>query len=112
MSSKYKLGNAYLHGIGVTKDEVAAAKWFLAAAETGHSDAQATIGRLYTDGIGVDQNYIEAYKWYLLAGNQCNDDAEERIPLMDEILTSDQRAEGQRLAKEWQGSRIRGFRYY
>jgi TPR repeat protein len=47
-----------------------ALKWYLLAAEQGHSMAQSHLGSMYSGGTGVPQDYKEAMKWYLLAANQ------------------------------------------
>ena len=95
------LGGMYANGLGVTKDEVEAVKWFRKAADQGNAKAQFNLGFMYATGQGVAKDEVEAYKWYLLSGAQGNEHAKKKIPLIERDLTAAQRAEGQRLAREW-----------
>ncbi|MSU40672.1 MAG: hypothetical protein EXS28_03030 [Pedosphaera sp.] len=56
---------------------------------------------MYANGRGVAKDEVEAYKWWLLAGAQGLESAKKNILLIESDLTAAQRAEGQRLAKEW-----------
>jgi hypothetical protein len=62
-----KLGNAYLSGHGVGKDEKQAAYWFERAAEAGDPWAEQQIGFFYEAGIGVTADPTRAVHWYQLA---------------------------------------------
>ncbi|HEX4311174.1 MAG TPA: tetratricopeptide repeat protein [Acidobacteriaceae bacterium] len=62
-----KLGNAYLSGHGVGKDEKQAAYWFEKAAEAGNPWAEQQIGFFYQAGIGVSPDPARAVHWYQLA---------------------------------------------
>lgn len=62
-----KLGNDYLSGHGVSKDEKQAAYWYEKAAETGDPWAQKQIGFFYQAGIGVPADPSRAVRWYQLA---------------------------------------------
>jgi hypothetical protein len=44
---------------------------------------------------------VEAYKWFLLSGAQGTDPAKKGIEIMERVLTPQQRAEGQKIAREW-----------
>jgi TPR repeat protein len=96
------LGVCYANGTGVAKDEFEAAKWFRKAAEQGYEFAQHNIGLCYTNGKGVVKNDIEGYKWCLLAAAQGTERAKKQISFVETQLSSAQRAEGQRLAQEWE----------
>jgi TPR repeat protein len=65
--SAIKLGNAYLTGHGVSKDEKQAAYWFEKAAGAGDPWAQQQIGFFYQAGIGVAVDPARAAHWYQLA---------------------------------------------
>ena len=99
--AQYNLGMMYGNGRGVAKDEVEAVKWYRKAADQGHADAQNNLGLMYYHSRGVAKDDVEAYKWYLLAGAQDDDLARREIFLIERTLTPQQRAEGQRLAREW-----------
>ena len=95
------LGGMYLYGIGVTKDEVEAVKWFRKTADQGYATGQFTLGARYADGRGVPKDEVEAYKWYLLAEAQGDEQAKKSIADIEKDLTPAQRAEGKRLARVW-----------
>lgn len=61
------LGNDYLSGHGVGKDEKQAAFWYEKAAEAGDPWAQQQIGFFYQAGIGVMADPARAAHWYQLA---------------------------------------------
>ena len=100
--SQFDLGGCYFMGQGVTKDEVEAVKWLRKAAEQGNVLAQAILGGCYFTGRGVAKNEVEGYKWVLLAAAQGEETAKKNIPAFESMLSPAQRAEGQRLAQEWQ----------
>ncbi len=93
------IGSAYADGRGVVKDEADAVQWYRKVADRGYARAQYHLGRMYADGLGVAQDDVEAYKWSLLAGAQGDESARNYIPSIEGRLTSEQRAEGQRLAR-------------
>jgi TPR repeat protein len=97
---QYNLGMVYENGKGVIQDYKEAVKWYRKAAEQGHSWGQYNLGGMYANGFGVDQDYIEAYKWVLLA-EMNGYDVTERRSLLKEIMTADQIAEAQKLAKAY-----------
>ena len=61
------LGERYLAGEGVAKDEEAAARLFLAAAEADYVPAMTRLGGCYANGVGFPQDYEKAAKWLLRA---------------------------------------------
>ena len=101
VSAQVNLGAMYANGQGVAKDEVEAVKWYRKAADQGFAGAQSNLGLMYWFGNGVVKDELEAYKWWLLSGAQGNELAKKKIPLIERDLTAAQRAEGQRLAREW-----------
>jgi len=72
-----------------------------AQAEKGDAAAQDHLGVLYDNGQGVPQDYGKAYKWLILAKAAGDSDAPKGIDLLMPLMTPDQIAEGQRLAREW-----------
>lgn len=52
--------------------EQLAFKWFLKAAQQGHSDAQNNVGFRYYYGKGVTKDYSNAFLWYQKSANQGN----------------------------------------
>lgn len=67
VEQEIKLGNDYLSGHGVNKDEKQAAYWYEKAAEAGNPWAQKQIGFFYEAGIGVRADPVRAVHWYQLA---------------------------------------------
>jgi TPR repeat protein len=96
------LGVCYSEGTGVVKDETEAVKWYRKAAEQGHASAQFNLGVCYSEGMGVVKDDVESYKWELLAAANGSEKAKKNMAISERSLTPEQRAEGQRLAKEWQ----------
>jgi uncharacterized protein len=65
--AQFILGNLYLRGNGVPRDERTAADWYERAARQGHVDAQFELGNLHYQGQGMAKNPAEALKWFLRA---------------------------------------------
>lgn len=83
------------------KDEAEAVRWYRKAADQGDVGAQLNLGVMYDNGQGVPKDEAEAYKWFLLAGAQGNESARKNISTIEKDLNSTQRAEGQKLAREF-----------
>jgi len=69
------LGNLYLGGYGVARDEAAAMAWFAKAAKQGHANGQLSLGSLYY----ARKEYATAASWYRRAAEQGNAVAEIRL---------------------------------
>ena len=101
------LAGLYAAGNGVLQDDVEAARLYQEAAEKGNPIAQQELGNLYSSGHGVSQSDVLAYMWLNIAasrfreGNPGRTAAVYRRNYLAERLTPDQRAEAQRLAREW-----------
>jgi TPR repeat protein len=59
-----ELGNAYLAGRGVARDEKQAAYWYEKAANSGDPVAQQQVGHFYEIGLGVKRDPIRAAQWF------------------------------------------------
>ena len=69
--AQHELGNCFMMGQGVAKDEFEAVRWFRKSAEQGNIDGQYNLGVNLSAGVGVPTRDIaEAIKWYQLAGSQ------------------------------------------
>ncbi len=99
--AQYCLGSCYATGQGMAKNEAEAVKWWRKAAEQGNAYAQLNLGFRYADGQGVVKNEIEGYKWALLAAAQGHG-GKANVSIAESRLSPAQRAEGQRLAQEWE----------
>lgn len=101
-ATQYILGLMYNSGQGVAQNYQQAASWLLKAAEQGNESAQYSIGSMYAKGRGIAQDYIEAHKWLNIAGSNGHADARSLRDEIENRLTTEQIAEAQRCASEWQ----------
>src|SRR6266516_4290983 len=104
--AQYNLGVCYAIGQGVTEDDAESVKWFRKAAEQNYADAQYNLGVCYDSGEGVAKDEIEAYKWWLLAAGHGNDDAKYNMTIVENKMTREQIAEGQRLARDFKPRKV------
>ena len=81
-AAQYKMGGAYLHGLGVPKDAAEALEWYRKAAEQGEPNAQASLGFMYETGQGVAQDYPGAVRWYRKAAEQGNAAAQVNLGIL------------------------------
>jgi len=89
-----------LNNNGLAADDADAVRWFRRAAEQGDAVAQFNLGLMYLKGEGVAKDGVEAYRWFLLAGAQGHRDSRHNVQVLEaRLLTPNQRAEGQRLAR-------------
>src|SRR5437667_25640 len=95
------LGTCYYDGQGVAKDYVEAMKWFRKAAEQNDAKAQYNLGVCYANGLGVAKDYVEGYKWWLLAAGQGNENAKKGMTILENKMSREQIAEGQKLARNF-----------
>ena len=76
-----------------------------ANAEQGNARAQFGLGVMYANGRGVPQDDVQAYIWFSLSASRSSGEARDRAAnnrdRVYETLTFDERAEAQRLAREW-----------
>ena len=99
----------YLQGKGVPQDYAKTPSWFQKAADQGYLYAQAELGFIYENGWGVSQDYVQAHMWFNLAAARedmaviCKLAAKQRDKVAA-IMTPDQIAEAQRMAREWMQS--------
>jgi TPR repeat protein len=95
------LGIMYATGQGLPQDYLEAAKWFQLAAEQGNAGGQNNLGLMYATGEGLPQDYVLAYMWFSLAAAQGHDGAAENRDKAAGLMTEEQIAEAEVLAREW-----------
>ena len=95
-----ELGYMYVMGEGVLQDYEEAVKWYRLAAEQGYASAQFNLGGMYGEGISVIQNYVIAHMWFNIAASNGLEDAIKGRDILEKIMTSEQLAEAQKLARE------------
>lgn len=94
----------YANGQGVPQDYKAAVRWFRLAAEQGNVASQSNLGWMFYNGLGVPQDNVHAYMWFSIAAVNGDDIGTKNRDNLAPEMTSDQMAEGQRLAREWQAT--------
>jgi uncharacterized protein len=99
-AAQCRLGAMYSRGDGVAKNEKESFKWTRKSAEQGYVYAQGILGGNYFYGEGVLKDEVEGYKWMLLAAAQ-QDSVKQLVESHEKLITPTQRAEGQRLARNW-----------
>ena len=100
-NAQYILARFYARGEGVPQDYAEAVRWYRKAAEQGSVRAQASLGLMYAKGEGVPQEYIMAHKWFNLAAAAGYEPAVENRDIAASLMTREQIAEAQKLAREW-----------
>ena len=76
------MGIAYMRGVRVAKDDVAAARLFTAAGKKKQAIALNNLGMLYFYGVGVEKNYAEATKCFRAASAQGHSNAQFNLATM------------------------------
>ena len=66
----------------MSRDDGAAAEWYLRAAQQGHAGAQNSLGWLYQRGLGVSQDNAAAVEWYRRAAEQGHAGAQNNLGWM------------------------------
>ena len=75
--AQFNLGVCYANaGLGVTKNDMQAAKYYQLAADQGHVTAQFYLGNFYAHGSLPGHDYKQAVKYYQLAVDQGHADAQ------------------------------------
>lgn len=99
---QYNLGNVYLNGKGVEKDEAQAAMWVRKAAEQGLSDAQVLSGDMYQSGQGVERDRVQAWAWFdTAAANDMNLFGAENRNNVSKKMTVEQLQQAEALSKQY-----------
>ena len=94
------LGAMYYHGHGVPQDHAKTTHWYRMAADQGHAGAQALMGVMYVGGEGVVKDYVRAYIGFDLAASAGAAPAGKARDQFSKILTPNQIAEAERMARE------------
>jgi TPR repeat protein len=99
--SQWAVGGCYFNDEALPKDMVEACKWYRKAAEQNLVGAQVSLGQRYFFGEGVAKDEVEAYKWFALAAAQGSGDAKAFLDALEKKLTAAQKAEGEKLVREF-----------
>ena len=105
--AQFKLGEMYLEGNGVERNEQEGVRMVRKAATLGDGDAQLRMGEMYFRGRGVPQNNFQAYVWYNAAfrsGNNAAAAPQERVAALLQPVEVEQAAKlAARLARPQKG---------
>ena len=90
-------------GQGMTAKD--AVEWIRKAAGQGLAKAQFNLGVSYYNGEGVPEDAVQAHMWVTLAASRLTgEDRDQAVGSRDmtaNLMTPEQLAEAQRLAREW-----------
>jgi len=100
-AAQYSLATLYVSGKGVPASAVEALKWYQAAAEQGDALSQFSLGMRFSEGRGVKADPVQAYQWLSLAADQGVTDAANARVALKSRMTSEQLAEGKKLAADF-----------
>ncbi|MFO1057482.1 MAG: tetratricopeptide repeat protein [Dongiaceae bacterium] len=99
------LGLAYATGLGITRDDEQAARWFRKAADQGDGSAQLSLGLAYKRGRGVPLDYVQGYMWMTLAAARgavpAGSDAAKEQEDLAARMTAAQLSKARTLAAAW-----------
>ena len=101
LEAQNTLGLIYDEGSGVNQDYKEAVKWYRLAAEQGDAYGQFNLGFMYANGYGVIEDYVYALMWWYISSSNGNENAKEYIEEFEEIMTTSQIKEAQRLSKKY-----------
>ena len=99
VEAQLSLGDIYLGKRGVPQDYPKSFKWFRAAAEMDDGTGQYQLGLMYFRGMGVPQDATQASIWFHLGFRSGHPDAERLRDEAIKQLTSEQRAQANRMCK-------------
>ena len=97
--AQFVLSSIYV--LAVRPDYAEAFKLLLRSAEHGYGYAQDYLGDMYAEGLGVPVDNVQAYFWHDRAAAQGVQNAAEKRDLIAKLLTPDEIAQAQKLAREW-----------
>ena len=104
-NAQFSLAEMYDMGRGVVQDDAEAVRWYRRAADQGHVQAQHNLGVAYALGSSVPEDLVAAYMWLSLAADRASaDDRDIWVAERDteaKVMTPEQIAEAERLAREW-----------
>ncbi len=95
------LGMMYDEGRSVPEDDAEAVRWYRLAAEQGDAFGQWSLGTMYSRGKGIPEDLVFAYMWFNLSAAQGYDIVGGNKDVVEQLMTREQIAEGQRLSREW-----------
>ena len=96
------IGDLYYRGEKVPQNYMEAGRWLKLAADRGNPKAQLGLGLMHWRGRGVPKDHVLAHMWFNLAAAQIEDkEAAEARDEFEQLMTTAQITEAQKLAREW-----------
>ena len=92
-----RLGDAYMQGQGIPRDDAAAGRWYERAALQGETGAQVKLAAMYMNGNGVLRNNNLAYVWYGTAARLGSGTAKLEQEKIGPLLQPAERAQADKL---------------
>ena len=92
-----RLGDAYIEGYGIPRDDAAAGRWYERAALQGDTGAQVKLASMYVNGNGVLRNNNLAYVWFGTAARLGLGSAKLEQEKLSALLQPAERAQADRL---------------
>ena len=92
----------------VVQDYAEAIRLFRLAVEDGHAQAMYALGTAYLLGNGVVEDYVKAHMWINLSAALSAENAIKQRTSLAELMTQQQIAEAQKLARECLARKYKG----
>lgn len=102
--AQYHIGESWLAGHGVVQDVDEGLRFLRKAADQGYVRAIRMFGYMYQKGWKVPQDFVLAHKWYNIAASFGDEKSRLERDAVARLMTLDQVAEAQKLAREWMAS--------
>jgi hypothetical protein len=111
--AQFYLGALYSAGVGRTRSDPEAFRWFSRATDQGHAHAMLIVAGLYASGRGVTKDNMKAYSWaYIVASASKVDEdrngARQLMSLLMKRMTSDEIGRAVVAARAWRAVRTAG----
>ena len=111
--AQFYLGALHSAGVGRTRSDAEAFRWFSRAADQGHAHAMLIVAGLYASGRGITKDNVRAYSWaYIVASASKLDEdrngARQLMSLLMKKMTSDEIGRAVVAARAWRAVRTAG----
>lgn len=108
--AQFYLGALYSAGVGRTRSDQDAFRWFSRASDQGHAHSMLIVAGLYASGRGVTKDSVKAYSWaYIVASASKVDEdrngARQLMSLLMKRMTSDEIGRAVVAARAWRAVR-------
>jgi len=111
--AQFYLGALYSAGVGRTRSDQDAFRWFSRATDQGHAHSMLIVAGLYASGRGVTKDNMKAYTWaYIVASaskvEEDRNGARQLMSLLMKRMTSDEIGRAVVTARAWRAVRTAG----